>query len=157
MDNPQIKDKAIFIAALLAAFFPLIAFKDYLSNIKVVILDGHLYTIWSLILFSIIFLMISIYLYALSYIQHNLGKFKNNFIFKPIFNIIIFTANFTYSLALISPILIIITALLQATPPGIFMLNHPVGTLIFDISGSVFLIVASIMNAKFLGKEKVLD
>ena len=115
MDNKNIKDKALFIIGLMAIFLSLTTFKDSLSLILVPA-GTQTFTLWNLIVFLISTLMVSVYLFALSYIQPSFGKYQNNLIIKWVFNIIIFIANFCYSVALILPIVAIGVSIFASSP-----------------------------------------
>jgi len=112
------------------------------------------YTMWGLTVFLISTLMASVYLFALSYIRHSFGKYQQQFIIKWIFKIIIFFANFFYSVALIFPLLAILGSLVNSSPLGDFTRRHSTGIWIFDVVGVIFLVGAAVFNAWFLGKKK---
>lgn len=103
MNNKDIKDKAVFVVGLLAAFLAFSAFKDELSKVYILIL-GRDYSLLTIMILFIVLLALSVYLYALDYLKYSLGKYQNFIIFKCLIPL----ANFFYFFALILPILMLL-------------------------------------------------
>ncbi len=141
MNTQEIKDKAIFVASLVVIFFGLTPFRESFSKIIAYTNETYTLTIWQLVLVLIVCLMISIYLYALTYI---FGKHTNNIFYRWIIRI----ANFFYAFALIYPIFIIIGSLIIISPIGKFGREHTLGLAIFDIIGTIIVVILSIINAR---------
>lgn len=153
MEDSVIKDKAIFIVGLLAVFLALNTFKENLTHILVPLPD-RMYSIWDIVLLLIVFLILSGYLYALSYIRHSFGKYQNNKMIRGMFRIIIFLANLCYSAALLIPLFVVLGSIILTSPIGVFMKQYMSAVYIFDTIGVIIVIIATVLNAWFMSKKK---
>ncbi len=153
MNNQDIKDKAIFIVGFLAVFLTLNTFKETLSRIIVPLGDNAI-TLWGIIVFIVIILILSSYLFALSYTRSSFGKYQDKFIIRWIYKIIIFLANLLYSIVLILPLFAIITSIWSTSPLGRFMIGHTYTVEVFDIIAGPIVVVLSVINARFLSRKQ---
>ena len=142
MNDQQIKDKAIFVVGLLAAFLAFSTFKEDLIKINFYI-SGKPFNLLGGILIFILLLTFSVYLYALDYVRYSFGKYQNFMLFR----LIIPLANFFYSAAVLFPVLIFFMWLISILPIKNFAQKHEVGILVFDIVGVLIVIVISIFNS----------
>ncbi len=150
MNDKQIQDKAFFVVGLLAAFLAFSTFKDDLSKIGLII-GNRIYPLFGIMIFFIILLTISVYLYALDYLRFNFGKYQNFFLFRWIIPL----ANFFYSFAMLFPILVIFFWIIGSEPFYGFAKQHEHAVIIFDgIAGSI-LAISSFFNAIRLTRRTV--
>ncbi len=153
MNKADVKDKGIFIIGFLAVFLSLVTFRTELSHIVVV--DGPtVLTLWKVLEFLLGMLILSVYLYALTYTQSSFGKYRKHFVIERIYKIILFSANFCYSVGIILPLLIVLLSIFLSSPLGEFGRAHETGLFVFDAVGAVFVIILSVLNAKSMNKEE---
>lgn len=152
MNNSDIKDKAIFIIGFLAIFLSLSTFKDPLSRI-IVPLPTIAPTIWNLVEILVGMLIVSVYLYALSYTQSSFGKYQNNVIVRILYKVILLLANFFYSFGLFLPLFLILTSLFDSSPLYPLVKAHQTGIIIFDTVLGIILAILAALNA-FFGENK---
>jgi len=140
MENDQIKDKAIFVVGLMAAFLAFSSYKEELSQIHLQI-GQRTPTLSSLFLFFIGILSLSVYFFAIHYLKFNYPRFQNSFVFKTAG----FLANMFYSLGILFPLFILLLWIVPIipTPPNKFM----PAVLAFDIFGGIFAVSLAIFNA----------
>lgn len=148
MNNKQINEKALFVVGLLATFLAFSSYKETLIFIKLDI-GGHGVSLWSLMTSFVIFLALTVYFYALDYLRYSFGKYQNFFLFRGIIPI----ANFFYSVAILSPILVIFFWI--ASDPYIFgfLSKYKHAAEIFDVIGIIAIAIGSIFNSRVLSRE----
>lgn len=144
MTDRDIKEKAVFVVGLLAAFLAFSFFKDDLSQ-KYLLIANQPYSLWHSTVFFVILLAISVYLYALNYIRYSFGRFQNFFVFRWI----IPTANFFYSLAILYPIIVLIAWVLGSEPIYGFALQHQKAMGVFDIVATLVALALAGADAFF--------
>jgi hypothetical protein len=148
MNEKLVKDKAIYVVGLLSAFLAFSTFKEELYNIKI-LLNNHSYSLLYFIVFFVILLSISVYLYALDYVKYSFGKYQNFILFRAIIPL----ANFFYSIAILFPLLVLLSVLISLSPFLTSVGNSKI-LLYFDIVGGIFIGVFSVINALFLTKKE---
>ncbi|HEU0081039.1 MAG TPA: HEPN domain-containing protein [Candidatus Paceibacterota bacterium] len=148
MNDKDIKEKAIFVVGLLAAFLAFSAFKEELSKISLIIFGSN-FSLLGIMIFFAILLSISVYLYALDYLRYSLGKYQNFFILRWIIPL----GNFFFSLAILSPILVLVAWIFGSKEVIDFAESHAQFAKNLDVILGLVLVVFSIFNAYKLTKE----
>ena len=149
MNNSNIKDKAVFGVGFLAALLAFSSLKEELLKIHITI-SGHQYSLFNIMIFFIILLSVSIYLYALDYLRYNFGKYQNHIIFRSIVPL----ANFFYSIAILFPVLVFLAWIIGSGPVYNFVKQHMGGVVIFDVVGILIATTAAAMNAYLFSKRE---
>lgn len=129
MNDKSVSEKGIFIVGLLAAFLAFSSFKNELSVIYLSI-NGQDFSLLKLMMFFIVLLTLSVYLYALDYLKYSVGEYQNLFIFK----ILIPIGDFVYSLAMIFPVIVALGALLSSGPMENFLSKYNIIALIQNLA-----------------------
>lgn len=135
----QLKDKAVFVVGLMAAFLAFSSYKEELSSIYIQI-GQSAPSLSSLFLTFVIFLALSVYFYALDYLRYSFPRFQNSLTFK----LTNFLANAFYSLAIFFPLLVLIFWVASVIPQP--SPQHQKWLLWFDILGGLFLGGAALFN-----------
>lgn len=152
MNNSDIKDKAVFILGFLAVFLTLSTFKNQLIEISIPVKD-HTYTVWDMVVLLLIFMMISGYLYALSYIRYSFGRYQEWRIIQWSFKTVIFFANLFYSVALLLPLTAILISTINGSALYLFAQKHVRVVEMFDTISIVSMITGAVINAWVLSKK----
>ena len=141
----NIINKSIFSVGLIALFLSTYQFRDYFSRIIIQNNEKSSISLFSVIISFCFLLVVSVYLYALYYVKYSFGdRVQRWFIFK----VILFFAELFYFLAMFLPLLILIMLIVDA-------LNIPYQSiLVFDIIGTVILLLFGIISAVFSLKKK---
>jgi len=147
MNSKEIKDKAFFVVALLAAFLAFSSFKDSLSSIYLSIAN-HNYNLLHIVIFFVGLLTISVYFYALDYIKYSFGKYQNFLLFRMINPI----ANFFYAIAILFPVFILFVWIVGSSPTYDFLKANTHTMEIFDSFGAVLLVLTGFFSAYFRDK-----
>jgi hypothetical protein len=145
MPEDQIYNKSIFAIGLIAA---VLALNPLIGDLNHVIIfkdakDGNL-TLAGVLLIFVLFLSVSVYLYALNYIKYGYEKEARNNLF---FKIIIWSANFFYSIAVGFPLLVFLMVITNSVGFIYALEKFRTEAIIFDIIGSAVLVGMSIYDA----------
>ncbi|MBP9711177.1 MAG: HEPN domain-containing protein [Candidatus Pacebacteria bacterium] len=148
MSDVQIKDKALYAVALMAAFLAFSTFKTEMSAMFVPI-GSFSFSLLSIMLFFVFLLTLAVYLYGLEYVRYSFPKYQNFFLFR----MIVPAANFVYTVAITFPLLVFVMWLISITPLYALAKEHTFWVTVFDTLAILVALIAGVFNSYSLKRQ----